>query len=136
MRPQNLATLAAAIALVLTAAVVPSVQSAADTATGCPSVTLSRTEAQSSGIQADNTEGTWDLTGASWSNHVGGDYPVRSEAWVRGCLVGGSVVGPIPRTATRDQWYDAGQAGSGDVYRISLTSTAGNYLRQVGSYAS
>ena len=105
----------------------------------CPTTKITRTGDQTTGINQANTEGTWDLTGASWTDGAGGDYPIRSDSWTRGCIIGGSYYGHIPRTATRDVWYD-GEGGSGvgngDVFRQTLTNTSGNYLYQRDSFAS
>lgn len=105
----------------------------------CPATKLVRTGTQTTGIDQGNTDGTWNLTGASWANGSGGDYPIRSESWTRGCILGGSYNGRIPRFTTRDVWYDGdggGGVGNGDVFRQTLTNTSGNYLYQRDSFAS
>lgn len=104
----------------------------------CPTTTLVRSGAQATGIQTANTTGTWDLTGASWSSGAGGNWPVRSDAWGQGCLVGAAVNGLIPRTATRDQFYDGlngGAPSTSEAYNHTLTSGASNYLYMLGSFA-
>ena len=58
-------------------------------------------------------------------------YPIRSDAWTRGCIVGAQVNGNVPEEATRDQWYDGKDGGprlGGEVFRVTLTNTPGNYV--------
>lgn len=114
-------------------------QSSGAEAGACPSTTLTRTGAQTTGVYQNNTDGTWNLGSASWTKGAGGNYPIRSEAWTRGCIVGGSYQGPIPRAATRDVWYNGiggSRVGTGDVYRQTLTAGATNYLHIKDAFAS
>jgi hypothetical protein len=99
----------------------------------CPTTaTLSKTGSQTSYINKPNTNLTWNLTGAVWNStptsaHY---YPVRSDAFTKGCIVGGSVDGGVPRAATRDQWYNGEDGGTrlgGEGFRQTLTKTAGNW---------
>jgi hypothetical protein len=114
-------------------------QSSGAEASTCPSTTLTRTGVQTAGVYRDNNGGSWNLAGASWANGAGGNYPIRSEAWTRGCVVGGSFTGRIPRTATRDVWYNGiggSKVGNGDVYRQTLTPGDTNYLYVKDAFAS
>lgn len=121
--------LAAPVLLVLTAG--PS--QSATAMPSCPSTaTLTKAGSQTSYINQTNTNQTWNLTGAVWSGtptsaHY---YPVRSDAFTRGCIIGGSVDGGVPKTATRDQWYNGEDGGTrlgGEGFRQTLTKTAGNW---------
>jgi hypothetical protein len=110
----------------------PSGAANADLMPACPGARLARAGAQTTAVEGAATDTTWDLTGAAWDN-VAPDpilYPVRSEAWTRGCIVGAHVEGNVPEGATRDQWYDGkgGKRLGGEVFRITLTSTPGNYV--------
>lgn len=106
----------------------------------CPAVTKTLTGTQTSGVSASNNGGTWDFTTAVWNNSpYPVEYPVRSESWTKGCLYGGTVNGNIPRSQTRDQWYNGEDGGThygGEAYRHTLTNTAGNFLYMRNSYAS
>ena len=51
-------------------------------------------------------DSSWMLDGAVFADPSLYPYPIRSEDWGRGCIVGGRFEGPIPTTATRDSWYD------------------------------
>ncbi|MGH3413559.1 MAG: hypothetical protein ACRDPH_10820 [Marmoricola sp.] len=99
--------------------------------TTCPATTLSRSGPQTTGIFRPNTDGTWHLGDATWSREapVPMLYPIRSEHWTRGCIIGGVVHGDVPRHWTRDRWYNA-EAGrmSGEAFRQTLTDVPGNYL--------
>ncbi len=106
----------------------------------CPPVTRVRSGSQRSAIFADNRGGTWNLSRAVWNenapDHI--TYPVRSDAWRAGCIVGGRVNGNVPRSWTRDQWYNAQDGGhrmGGEAFRQVLTDTPGNWLRIRGAYA-
>jgi len=135
MMRRLLAAIMAALALLVAgSAVVPA---ATATTPVCPATTVTRTGAQSSAFYQANNGGTWDLTGAVWTL-TGGDYPVRSEAWTQGCILGGSVFGRIARTATRDQWYNGsgGTRYGGEAFRQTLTDTAGNFLTMRDTFAS
>jgi hypothetical protein len=98
----------------------------------CPGAQLARAGAQTAAVEGSATDATWDLTDAAWNN-VAPDpipYPVRSEAWTRGCILGAHVEGNVPEGATRDQWYDGkhGKRMGGEVFRVTLTNTPGNYV--------
>ena len=99
----------------------------------CPAVSLTRVGERHSAVEATNNGGTWDLTRAVWDENAPDpiEYPVRSDAWTKGCVLGGTIYGNIPRHATRDQWYDGdGGAASpgGDAFRPTLTDTPGNFV--------
>ena len=108
---------------------------------GCPATSLTRSGPQSTAVFEAATDATWDLRGAVW-DHVAPDpltYPVRSEQWTRGCIVGAQVLGDVPRSETRDQWYDGQDGGhrmGGEAFRQTLTDTPGNYLLMRDTYAS
>ena len=121
--------LAAPGLLVLTAG--PS--QSATTVPTCPATSFTKTAGSQSGyINQTNNNQTWNLTGAVWnstptSSHY---YPVRSDAFTKGCIIGGSVDGRVPQTATRDQWYNGEDGGTrlgGEGFRQTLTTTAGNW---------
>jgi hypothetical protein len=106
----------------------------ATASTTCPAVTVTRTGSQQTAVNTRSTNGTWNLRGAYWNKNaprpIG--YPVRSDAWTRGCIWGGKVFGGVPRSWTRDKWYDARDGGirmGGDAFRQTMTATAGNFLR-------
>lgn len=108
-------------------------------APSCPPASLVRTGDQQSGIDADNNRGTWRLVGASWNENAPDpiEYPIRSDAWTKGCINGGTVLGNVPKAWTRDQWYDAEDGGtnlSGDAFRQTMTRTPGNFLRIRNAY--
>ena len=98
----------------------------------CPPVSLTRTGDQHSAVYRDNNNGTWDLRGAVWDENTPDpiDYPVRSDEWTKGCVIGGTILGNIPRSWTREQWYDGegGRSLSGDAFRQTMTDTPGNFL--------
>jgi hypothetical protein len=105
----------------------------------CPAVSLSRTGSRHAAVDATNDRGTWDLRGAVWAENAPDpiDYPVRSDAWTQGCVIGGTIHGNIPRRSTRDQWYDGedgGTAFGGDAYRQTMTDTAGNFVLIKNAY--
>lgn len=105
-----------------------------------PPVTLTLTGNQTQGVRADNNGGTWDLRGAVWNENAPDPiaYPIRSDAWTKGAILGGTVYGNIPKTWTRDQWYnglDGGRELHGEVYRQSMTDTADNTLLIQDGYA-
>jgi len=108
-------------------------EATAVSSSSCPAVTLTRTGLQQFGIYAGNDRGTWKLTGAVWKDApLPVEYPIRSEAWTKGCIIGGSVDGDVPRSWTRDMWYDAGDGGTrlgGDAFRQTMTRTPGNFVR-------
>jgi hypothetical protein len=105
-----------------------------------PPVTLTVTGSQTQGVRADNNGGTWDLRGAVWNENAPDPlaYPIRSDAWTKGAILGGTVFGNIPKTWTRDQWYngvDGGRELHGEVYRQTMTDTADNTLLIQDGYA-
>ncbi|HSE09915.1 MAG TPA: hypothetical protein VLB29_14720 [Nocardioidaceae bacterium] len=87
----------------------------------CPESGVTRTGEQSEGVEQDNAGQTWDLTGAVFSDPDLFPYPIRSESWQDGCIVGGSVLGPIDPAATRDQWYNSGTHGGADHEGVRIT---------------
>jgi hypothetical protein len=111
------------------------------TAPGCPATQLTRSGPQTTAVDGAATDATWDLRGAVW-DRVAPDplmYPVHSEQWTRGCIVGARVLGNVPRSQTRDQWYDGQDSGSrmgGEAFRQTLTDTPGNYLLMRDTYAA
>jgi hypothetical protein len=115
--------------------------SGAVTVPGCPVTQLTRSGPQTTAVNDAATDATWDLSGAVW-DHVAPapiTYPVHSEQWTRGCIVGAQVLGDVPRTLTRDQWYDGRDGGprmGGEAFRQTLTDTPGNYLLLRDTYAS
>ena len=127
------AILAAPASVVLTAGPSSSHASSAAGLPACPPTQLTRTGSQTTAVDAAATDATWDLRGAVW-DHVAPSpigYPIRSDAWTRGCIVGAQVNGNVPEAATRDQWYDGKDGGprlGGEVFRITLTNTPGNYV--------
>ena len=62
----------------------------------CPAVSLTRVGERHSAVEATNNGGTWDLTRAVWDENAPDpiEYPVRSDAWTKGCVLG------APSTAT------------------------------------
>ena len=105
----------------------------------CPAVSLTRTGSQDQALEADNDRGTWDLRGAVWDENTPSpiEYPVRSEAWTKGCILGGTINGDIPRRWTRDQWYDGedgGVASGSEAFRQTMTDTPGNFIVIRGAY--
>ena len=121
--------LSAPVLMVLTAG--PS--QSATTMPSCPTTaSLTKAGSQSSYINQTNSNQTWNLTGAVWSGTPSSAhyYPVRSDAFTKGCIIGGSVDGGVPKTATRDQWYNGEDGGTrlgGEGFRQTLTKTAGNW---------
>jgi len=110
---------------------------AAVTVPTCPSTTVTRTGNQTTALNQVNNGGTWNLSGAVWDKFPG-DYPVRSDAWTKGCLVGSKVIGRVPRTYTRDQYYNGigATAIKGEAYRQTLTAGDTNFLVYKDTYAS
>jgi hypothetical protein len=107
---------------------------------GCPDVSLRRTGDQHRALEKANDGGTWDLTGAVWRENSPDpiEYPIRSEEWTMGCIVGGTVYGDIARRSTRDQWYDGDDGGEslgGEAFRQTMTDTPDNYLVIRDAYA-
>jgi hypothetical protein len=102
-------------------------------APSCPAVSLTRTGYQHSAIDAANDHRTWKLVGAVWDENAPDplEYPIRSDAWTRGCIIGGTVNGDVPKSWTRDQWFDGEDGGTrlgGEAFRQTMTSTPGNFL--------
>ena len=127
------AVLAAPALVVLTAGPSSSLAISAAGLPVCPPTQLTRTGSQTTAVEGAATDATWDLRGAVW-DHVAPSpisYPIRSDAWTRGCIVGARVNGNVPQAATRDQWYDGKDGGprlGGEVFRVTLTNTPGNYV--------
>lgn len=137
--------LACALAVLLIAPLLlvlqPEEATAASSLPSCPSVKKRVGGSMSSGIDATNRRATWNLRRAVWKDNAPNriEYPIRSDAWTRGCLIGGRVHGNVPRRWTRDQWYDGEDGGrrmGGEVFRQNLTNTADNFLLIRGAYAS
>lgn len=129
--------LAAPVLLVVTAG--PS-QSATAMPTCPTTAALTKTGTQTGYINQTNTNQTWNLTGAVWNSTPSSAhyYPVRSDAFTKGCIIGGSVDGRVPRSATRDQWYNGEDGGTrlgGEAFRQTLTNTSGNFLVLRNTYA-
>jgi hypothetical protein len=106
----------------------------------CPATTLARSGDQHRALDKPNDGGTWDLTGAVWRENSPDpiEYPIRSEDWTKGCILGGAVYGDIPRRSTRDQWYDGDDGGEslgGEAFRQTMTDTDGNFIRIEDAYA-
>lgn len=100
----------------------------------CPPVSLTRTGSQQTDLYKSNNRGTWNLQGAVWNHNAPRPflYPIRSESWTKGCIKGGSVLGDVPWSWTRDQWYnglDGGTHFGGEAFRQTMTNTSGNFLR-------
>lgn len=111
----------------------------ATTASTCGPVSVTRSGSEATAVYADNNGHTWDLSGAVWEDNAPDPivYPIRSDAWTMGCVIGGAIYGDIPRRWTRDQWYDGqdgGTAFGGDAYRQTMTDTPGNFLRIRDAY--
>jgi hypothetical protein len=131
--PLAAAILAAPFLVVLTAGPSNSHASRAAGLPACPPTQLTRTGSQTTAVDAAATDATWDLRGAVWDKVAPAPipYPIRSEAWTRGCIVGARINGNVPEAATRDQWYDGKDGGprlGGEVFRVTLTNTAANYV--------
>ena len=115
--------LVAAVSMVATPGLLVLTAGPSESATAMPScpatATLSKTGSQTGYINKPSTNQTWNLTGAVWNSTPTSDhyYPVRSDAFTKGCIVGGSVDGRVPKAATRDQWYNGEDGGTrlGDV---------------------
>ena len=102
-------------------------------APACPAVSLTRTGSQHAGLDRPNNRGTWDLRRAVWDENTPTEveYPIRSDEWTQGCVIGGTVLGNIPRTWTREQWYDGEGVDTPlgrDAFRQTMTETPGNFL--------
>jgi hypothetical protein len=106
----------------------------------CPSaVTAARTGNQTTGLTASNSNGTWMLGDAVWNENAPSPitYPIRSDAWTKGCIVGGRVLGSVPKSWTRDQWYNGLNGGTrmgGEAFRQTMTSAPDNFLRIQDAY--
>ena len=112
------AVLAAPFLVVLSAGPSSSLASSATGLPACPPTQLTRTGSQTTAVEGAATDAPI-------------SYPIRSEAWTRGCIVGAQVNGNVPEAATRDQWYDGKDGGTrlgGEVFRVTLTNTPGNYV--------
>lgn len=114
---------------------------AAVTMPACPGTTLTKTGTQTSGISQSNSSGTWQLTGAVWPSTFDSGthtYPVRSDAWGNGCILGSEIHGPIKRTETREQWFNGTSGGDregGEIWRTTMNS-ADDYTIQRNGYGS
>lgn len=104
----------------------------------CPSVTQTRTGNQTSAIYTNNSNGTWDLTGAVWDDKVPNPivYPIRSDSWGTGCVIGGEIPGNIPRHLTRDEWYnhergDQGLYDNAEGVRLDVSSSGFAVIRDL-----
>lgn len=78
---------------------------------------------------AGNNE-TWDLRGMTHaSTPTPTKIPVRFEGNTKFCVWGGKILGNIPRTATRDQWYNGvgGTRQTGEAFRLTLSSGTANW---------
>ena len=96
---------------------------------GSPRTVLTRSGTQTSSVNQANSNGTWDLRGAVWPSSFDQGthtYPVRSDSWGTGCVLGGTIHGPIGRNETRDQWYNAsgGDREGGEIWRMSMDSAS------------
>ena len=129
----------ASLALIPAFALLPSVSSEAD-GPSCPPTTVTRTGPQKSAVNQPNANGTWDLRGAVWDGFDQGShtYPVRSDSWGKGCVLGSEVHGPIGRNETREQWFNGsgGDREGGEIWRPTFASGSDNYLVQKGGYGS
>lgn len=96
-----------------------------------PPTAVTRTGSQSKAVEGTLKNATWNLTGAVWDKNSPDPikYPIRSDAATNSLVKGGRVNGMIPRSWTRDQWYDAEDGGKrlgGEAVRLTLTNTTGN----------
>jgi len=139
---RRVAGIGAGLLLVLAPlALVAAAQPPSAAAPTCPPVSKTRSGEQHRAIDATNDRHSWNLSRAVWDRvapePIG--YPVRSDAWTKGCIIGGQVVGDIPRRWTRDQWYDGedgGQRRGGDAFRQTMTDHRANFLRIRNAYVS
>jgi len=101
----------------------------------CPATSVTLSGSQSAQYSANATNETWDFTGAVWDlnvpNPIG--YPIVSNAWTKGCIIGAQVNGNIAHTgacSTRDEWWSGIGCThySSEVYRITLADVANNWL--------
>lgn len=135
MKKTRRTTLAGALVLLVLAplALLSVTTSSSSASPVCPSVAKTRSGTQHRAIFANNHRHSWRLSHALWDRVAPApiDYPVRSDSWTKGCLVGGRVIGDVPRHWTRDQWYnavDGGRRMGGDAIRPTMTDVPGNYL--------
>ena len=130
-----LALIAAALVLLIAPA------RSAVTLPTCPSTVLTRSGTQTTSVNQANSNGTWDLSGAVWPSSFDQGthtYPIRSDSWGKGCILGGEVHGPIGRNETRDQWYNATNGGDregGEIWRTTMDS-ADDWVVNRDSYGS
>lgn len=120
---------ATALTLSLPLALLASTPSGAATSTisECPPVSKTVTGPQSEATYQDNNGGTWDLTGAVWQGSAAARYPIRSDGWTDGCVIGGTVRGPIDSDATRDQWYNDETHGGKNHEGVRLDVGSGDF---------
>ena len=101
------------------------------TAPQCPAVSLTRTGSSTRSSTATTTGAPGTCPGGVGREHPDPiEYPVRSDEWTKGCVIGGTILGNIPRTWTREQWYDGEGVDilSSDAFRQTMTDTPGNFL--------
>lgn len=91
----------------------------------------------SQGTAATQADRTWDLRDFSQTaNPSPTRYPFRLDSAKRACVIGGSVVGNIPRDWPREKWYhgtDTTAEWDGEGYRLSQTADS-PWTYQYGSY--
>jgi hypothetical protein len=117
----------AVLALVATAAAVAPPVLTSDAAVACPATTLTRTGPQATAVNQANPGGTWDLRGAVWTNSPDPVvYPIQSDSWTAGCIIGGYVDGNTPDGLTREQTY--GSTAYDDAEGVRVNVTAGSWL--------
>lgn len=101
----------------------------------CPATTLTLSGSQTAQAYQDSTNETWDLSAASWDGNTPEtlQYPIRSDAMTKGCILGATTHGNIAHTgtcSTRDEWW--GGVGcthwGSEVYRMTMTDTANNWV--------
>lgn len=99
--------------------------------------TLSGSLTGSQGSRTAESDRTWDLRGFTHTaNPNPTRYPFRLDAAKRACVIGGSVIGNIPRDWPRSAWYhgtDTSADWDGEGYRLTQTADS-PWLYQHGSY--
>lgn len=109
---------------------------AAITTPTCPATSLTKTGAQTSQIKQANSGGTWNLTGATWTNTTLGQAIVADPA-TNSCILGGHVDGDIDKTVTRDAWFDGDGGTKRDIddgIVFTQTNTANNFSLYRNNY--
>ena len=135
MRNRIILLLALVLSTVFLTGLTPS--NAAITTPACPPVSLTRTGAQSSAVSGASNSGTWRLFTATWTN-TDLDVAVNANPSTNACIKGGRVDGAIPKTATRDMWYDGvGMTKSGvyDAFVFQQSTARPNYGMFRNTYA-